>query len=159
MKWAEPIYDLISAKVSFYDLLPDSVQGTIGFQNSSFKWNNWADIVEAMPGTEVWATYTNQFYSGKAAVIHRKLGKGTVTYVGPDTDDGVLEKAVIAKVYKDAGIETADYPEGVIVEWRDGFWIGVNYSDKPYQLPLKDATKILVGSKTLQPAGVTVWKD
>lgn len=159
MKWAEPIYDLIGAKVSFYDLLPDTVQGTIGFENSSFKWNNWSDIVEAMPGTEVWATYTNQFYSGKAAVIHRKLGKGTVTYVGPDTDDGLLEKAVIAKVYKDAGIGTADYPEGVIVEWRDGFWVGVNYSDKSYQLPLKDTAKILVGSKTLQPAGVTVWMD
>lgn len=158
-KWAEPIYELIGASIPFYDVLPDTVQGTLQLENTSFKWNNWADIIEPMPGTEIWATYTDQFYSGKAAVTHRKLGKGTVTYVGPDTDEGLLEKAAIAKVYKNAGIATADYPDGIIVEWRDGFWVGVNYSDKPYQLPLKETVKILIGNKTLEPAGVTVWKD
>lgn len=158
-KWAEPIYELIGASIPFYDVLPDTVQGTLQLENASFKWNNWADIIEPMSGTEVWATYTDQFYSGKAAVTHRKLGRGTVTYIGPDTDEGLLEKAAIAKVYKNAGIATADYPDGIIVEWRDGFWVGVNYSDKPYQLPLKETVKILIGNKTLEPAGVTVWKD
>jgi len=29
MKWCEPIYDLIGAAVPFYDLLPETTQGTI----------------------------------------------------------------------------------------------------------------------------------
>ncbi len=159
MKWAEPIYDLIGAKVPFYDLLPETVQGTVKMGASIYNWNNWADILEPLHGTSVWATYSNQFYSGKAAVISRKLGKGTVTYVGADTDDGLLEKAVINRVYKEAGIQTANYPQGVIVEWRDGFWIGVNYSDQPYNVTIPVSAKVLIGTKTVQPAGVIVWKE
>jgi len=80
MQWAQPVYDLIGEKIPFYDLLPDSVQRTIRFGNTSYKWNNWGDVLQVNAGTEVWATYTSRFYSGKAAVVHRKLGKGTVTF-------------------------------------------------------------------------------
>lgn len=159
MNWAEPIYELIGAKVSLYDLLPENVQGTISMGASSYKWNNWADVLEPMQGTNVWATYTNQFYKGKAAVVSRKLGKGTITFIGPDTDDGQLEKAVVNRIYKEAGIQVASYPEGVVVDWRDGFWVGVNYSDNPYTVSLPGSAKVLVGNKTIPPAGVVVWKD
>lgn len=159
MEWAEPISELIGGKVSFYDLLPDSVMGTISFGNKNYKWNNWADVITPDNGTEVWATYTNQFYAGKAAVITHKLGKGTVTYVGPDTDDGALEKAVLAKVYRQAGIAVEDYPDGVVAEWRDGFWVAVNYSDKPYAVPMSPKAKVLIGTKLLKPADVLVWKE
>lgn len=159
MKWAEPVYDLVGARVSFYDLLPDSVMGTIQSGAATYKWSNWGDVLEAFPGTDVWATYSNQYYAGKAAVVHRKLGKGTVTYVGPDTDDGALEKAVLARVYREAGIATANLPEGVMLDWRDGFWVGVNYSGKPYTVPVPPGAKVLIGSKVLQPASVIVWQE
>ena len=48
-------------------------------------------------GTDVWAVYADQFYKGAASVIHRRLGKGTVTYIGTDTDDGKLEKEVVRR--------------------------------------------------------------
>jgi beta-galactosidase len=159
MKWAEPIYELIGAKVLFYDLLPDNLQGTVQQGTQSFNWNNWADILEPYAGTEVWAKYTNQYYAGKAAVTSHRLGKGTVTYVGPDTDDGLLEKTVIAKVYKQAGISIENYPDGVMFDWRDGFWVGVNYSEKPYTVSVPANKKILIGDKLLKPASVIVWKE
>lgn len=158
MKWAEPIYDLIGGKVSFYDLLPDSVMGTISIGSTTFKWNNWADVLDANAGTEVWATYSNQYYKGKAAILHRRLGKGSVTYVGPDTDDGILEKTTIKRIYSLAGIATENYPEGVMGDWRDGFFVGVNYSGNNYTFTPKASAKILVGNKTVQPASVVVWK-
>jgi beta-galactosidase len=158
MKWAEPIYELIGAKVLFYDQLPGHVQGSIrqGIQN--YKWNNWADVLEPFAGTEVWATYADQYYAGKAAVVSRRLGKGSVTYIGPDTDDGALEKAVIEKVYRQAGIAVQNYPEGVMFDWRDGFWVGVNYSGKPFNVSIPAGAKLLIGDKVLQPASVIVWK-
>ena len=159
MKWAEPIYNLIGAKVPFYDLMPDTVQGTVKMLNKTYKWNTWADVLDPMPGTEVWAKYSNQFYAGRAAVINRKLGKGTVTFVGPDTHDGSLEKDVLKMVYREAGIPVADLPKGVIIEWRDGFWVGVNYSPKAYQVPIPATAKVLIGSRTLNTADVVVWKD
>lgn len=158
-KFAEPIYKLIGAKVSFYDLMPDNVTGTIKMGDQTYKWNNWADVVEPDASTEVWATYSNQYYAGKAAVISHKIGKGTVTFVGPDTDDGALEKAALKRVYDRAGIPTADLPKGVILEWRDGFWVGVNYGEKPYQVNIPASAKVLIGSRTLKPADVVVWKE
>jgi beta-galactosidase len=159
MKWAEPISQLIGGKVDFYDLLPDSVMGTIKMGLQNYKWNNWADVLVPNAGTDVWATYTNQYYAGKAAVISRKLGKGTVTYVGPDTDDGELEKAAIKKVYQLAGIAPANLPKGVILEWRDGFWVGVNYSAKTYHVNIPATAKVLIGTANLNPADVVVWKE
>jgi beta-galactosidase len=55
-------------------------------------------------------------------------------------------------------IPVEGYPDGVMVEYRDGFGIGVNYSDKEYELVLPREAEILVGTKTLKPAGVVVWK-
>ena len=159
MKWAEPIYNLIGSKVPFYDLMPDTTQGTVKMNMKTYHWNTWGDILEPNPGTEVWAKYTNQFYAGKAAVINRKLGKGTVTFVGPDTHDGALEKDVLKMVYREAGIQTENLPKGVIIEWRDGFWIGVNYGPKAYQVPIPATAKVLIGSRTLNPADVVVWKE
>lgn len=82
-----------------------------------------------------------------------------MTYVGPDTDDGALEKAALKKVYQQAGIAIKELPEGVILEWRDGFWVGVNYSPKPYQVAIPASAKILIGSRTLNTASVVVWKE
>jgi beta-galactosidase len=159
MKWAEPIYDLIGAKISFYDLLPDTVKGGIKYGTKQFSWNNWADVLEANSGTETWATYSNQFYAGKAAVVHRKSGKGTVTFVGPDTDEGLLEKEVLRRIYQEAGIPTENLPDGVMIDWRDGFWVGVNYSGKDYNVPLSPGAKLLIGKRNLKTADVVVWKE
>jgi beta-galactosidase len=43
------------------------------------------------------------------------------------------------------------------VEYRDGFGIAVNYSDKAYNLNIP-ADAILIGKRELPTAGVTVWK-
>jgi beta-galactosidase len=82
-----------------------------------------------------------------------------VTFVGPDTDDGVLEKEVLAKVYQAAGIPTDNLPDGVMIDWRDGFWVGVNYSGNTYNVPLSPKANVIIGSKALKTAGVIVWKE
>jgi beta-galactosidase len=140
-------------------MLPDYVQASVNMKGVSFKWNNWADVLEPNAGTSVWATYTDQYYKGKAAVISRKLGKGTVTFVGPDSDDAELEKAVLKQVYARAGVSTKNLPLGVVVQWRNGFWVAVNYSDKPYELNIPASAKIRFGTKNLPTAGVTVWQE
>jgi beta-galactosidase len=158
-KFAQPIYELIGAKEIFYDLMPASKTGTVKMDEQLFSWNNWADILEPESSAEVWATYNDQFYQGKAAVMTQKIGKGTVTYIGPDTDDGKLEQQVLQKVYQRAGIPILNLPEGVLVEWSDGFWIGLNYSSQNQMIPLPASAKILIGQKELKPADVVIWKE
>ena len=42
----------------------------------------WGEILNPPADAQVWATYKNEFYEGSPAVTFRKLGKGTITYVG-----------------------------------------------------------------------------
>lgn len=159
-KWAAKIWPLIGGKIKMYDLLPDDMYAEVLMNNSKYQWNNWADILESDENTEVWASYNNQFYKGSSAVTNRKLGKGSVTYIGADTDDGYLERDVIARLYASIGLTTDPLPEGVVKVWRSGFWIAINYSSQPVNIEVPVNANIMIGkSSTLQPADVLVWKD
>lgn len=156
---AAPISDLIGAHIKASDMLSGNAKGDILMKSSHYGWNNWADLLEANKDTEVLATYNNQFYKGKAAVVKRKVAKGTVTYIGVDTDDSKLEKDILHDIYTKCGATTEDYPEGIYVYWRDGFYVAVNYSSNDYTITIPVNAKVLVGEKTLKPAGVMVWSE
>jgi len=156
--WADVITKLIGGKIVMNDMLGGNKMAKVSFGGKEYSWNNWGDMLEPAAGTEVWATFADQFYAGKPTVIHRKLGKGTVTYIGTDTDDGKLEKDVLKKVYETAGIGVQELPEGVMVNWRDGFFIANNYSSSNVTLDIPQTTNIIFGTKEMTPAGVVVWK-
>jgi beta-galactosidase len=158
--WAGPISSLIGGKISLYDHLPQNRVGKIGMGEKIYEWNNWADVLEADSGTEVIASYKDQFYKGGAAITIRRLGKGIVAYIGPDTDKEELEKDALRAIYKRSNIAIEDLPEGLVKEWRDGFWIAMNYSStETYQAPVPENAKILVGDRTLEPADVVIWTE
>ncbi|MFT3737803.1 MAG: beta-galactosidase [Breznakibacter sp.] len=158
-KYAAPVYPLIGAEIEFYDLLMPQVPDTVKMDGKPYAWTSWGDILKPYDGTEAWATFHGDFYAGKPAVIHRKLGKGTVTYVGADSRNGLLERDVLTKLYGKLGIAVENYPEGVLVEYRNGFGVAVNYGDKPYEMSLPAKAQVLVGNKTIVTAGVLVWKQ
>ncbi|MGZ5453073.1 MAG: beta-galactosidase trimerization domain-containing protein, partial [Candidatus Aminicenantales bacterium] len=118
----------------------------------------WADVLKPVGATETLAVYADQFYAGKAAVVMRKLGGGTVTYIGADTFDGSLERDVLRLVYERAGAGPASYPPGVYVEWRDGFFVAVNYSSRPFAVPVEPGARIILGTNPLRPADVLIWR-
>jgi len=47
----------------------------------------------------------------------------------------------------------------VMIDWRDGFWVGVNYSGNAYNILVPANSKILIGTQLLKPADVVVWKE
>lgn len=87
----------------------------------------------------------------------KKLGKGTVTYVGVDSKDGQLEKEVLKKLYAQLGIPCMDLPYGVTLEYRNGMGIVLNYSDRPYTFDVPEDSRILVGNAEIPTAGVLVF--
>uniref|UniRef100_UPI0022E7882B Beta-galactosidase C-terminal domain n=1 Tax=Bacteroides xylanisolvens TaxID=371601 RepID=UPI0022E7882B len=56
---------------------------------------------------------------------------------------------------------TEDLPYGVVKEWRDGFYIALNYTSDIQEIAIPDEAEaeILIGSARLEPAGVVVWKE
>ncbi len=156
--WAGPIRSLIGADIEFFDMLPTDSYGTVRYENADHKWNIWGEILSPHEDTEVLATYTDQYYSGKAAVTTHRLGKGTVTFIGVATNDGSLERQIVREVYERAGVKIEDLPKGVFIEWRDGFYVAVNYTDNDFKLPVPSTDDILIGTNPLKPASAIVWK-
>ncbi len=156
--WAGAIAPLVGAEIELFDGLLESGRGLVRMGGRGFAWNRWADVLKPALGTETLAVYADQFYAGKAAVVTRRLGHGTVTYAGVDTIDGELEREIMRTVYGRAGVRPAAYPPGVYVEWRDGFNVAVNYSSRPYDVPVPAGARIVVGANPISPAGVLVWR-
>jgi beta-galactosidase len=155
--WAEPIYALIGAKISFYDLLPGTIEGHVRAGETQYKWGSWGEILEPNAGTTVMATYTDQFYSGKAAAVTRKLGKGNVSYIGVDSLSGDLEQAVLRRIYTSAGAKPATLRPDFLVDWRDGFWVATNFTSTPATIPAALNAQILIGARQVLPGGVSIW--
>ncbi|NJO92460.1 MAG: hypothetical protein HC831_28430 [Chloroflexia bacterium] len=157
--WVAPISSLIGARVRATDMLSDYNKGDILMNTKHYIWNNWADLLEPEKGVKILATFNNQFYKGQAVVVKRTLGKGSVTYIGVDTDDSKLEKDIVRDIYLSAGATTEDYPQGIYIYWRDGFYVAVNYSSDNYTMNIPESAKILIGDKILKPARVLVWSE
>ena len=155
--WAEPIYDLIGASIPMYDLLPGNHVGTIKAAEREYRWGTWAEVLEPRKGTTILATYGDQFYSGKPAAITRKLGKGTVTYVGVDSLDGDFEQAILRQVY--APTKPANLASGLVVDWRDGFFVATNFAPVPQPAPASAKARFLIGGPQVPTAGVAVWTE
>ena len=152
--WAEPIYDLIGAAIPKYDVLPNGRNGKVTAGLKTYEWGSWADIIEPRPGTQILATYSDQFYKGSAAAVSRKLGKGRVVYIGVDSLNGDLEADLIRSLY---GRPTGQ-PLNFMVDWRDGFWVASNFTDLPQQIPAPATAKIISGKRLVPPGDTTIWQ-
>ncbi len=103
------------------------------------------------------ARYADQFYAGHPAAVTHKLGKGSVTYIGVDTLDGELERALIHEVYQSSGAAPANLDPNFLIDWRSGFWVATNFTSKMQRIPASSNAQILVGQRDIPPAGATVW--
>ncbi|HET9087485.1 MAG TPA: beta-galactosidase, partial [Acidobacteriaceae bacterium] len=88
-----PLVSLLGGRVEqYYALLhPVPVEGQFGNNTSQL----WAELLTASsPDTQVLATYgkSNGWLDGKPAIISRKVGKGSITYVGAWMDEAGMAK-------------------------------------------------------------------
>ena len=152
------IYELTGNELEFFDLLLPEDPGKVVMDGRTYTWNTWGEILKPGKDSQVWATYEDEFYEGKPAVTTRRLGKGTVTYIGVDSTDGSLEKDILKKLYAMLEIPVMDLPYGVSVEYRNGLGIVLNYTDKPFTFELPEGSKVVIGSGTIPSAGVLVFR-
>jgi beta-galactosidase len=157
--WAGPIYNLIGARISAYDVLPAPLKGKIQAGERVFDWAVWGDQLETQTGTIPLAAYADQFYAGKAAATSHAVGKGTVTYIGVESVEGDLETDLLRRVFENAGVGVQNFDDQFFVDWRDGFWIATNFSSSDQVAPIPEKAKLLLGSRVLAPGGVAVWGE
>jgi beta-galactosidase len=152
------INDLTGNEMEFYDLLLPENPGKVVMNDKTYTWNTWGEVLKPGKDSKVWATYTDEFYEGKPAVTFRKLGKGTVTYVGVDSNTGELEADILKRLYSELNIPVMDLPYGVTMEYRNGMGIVLNYGESSYKFELPKGAKVLIGDTDIPTAGVLVFK-
>ncbi len=156
-KFGAMLNRLTGNELDFYDLLLPNDPGKVVMDNKVYKWNTWGEIIKPAQQATVLAKYTDEFYEGAPAVTTRNLGKGSITYVGVDSQDGALEMDILKKIYSKNNVQILDLPFGVTMEYRNGLGIVLNYSDKPYQFDLPKEAKVLIGKPLIDTAGVLVF--
>lgn len=130
-----PLAELLGAHVTqFYALIkPVGVDGEFGQEKSKI----WAEqLVTDVPDVDVWARYSksNGWLDGQPAIVSRKVGKGTITYVGVWMSDAGMKK-LTEKLVAMSGVSAAfgPVPEGVEVNPRRSadktVFVLVNMSD------------------------------
>jgi beta-galactosidase len=115
-----PLTGLLGAHVlQFYSLLtPVPVEGSFGTTESKL----WAEqLALDAPDAAVWARYgkSNGWLDGQPAIVSRKVGKGTITYVGVWMPDPEMKK-LVEKLVAISGVHApfGDVPAGVEVDPR-----------------------------------------
>ena len=152
-----PLADLLGGRVEqFYALdQPVTLSGEVGAGKASI----WAETLEALsPETHVWMTYgaDQSWLGGKPAALTRKVGKGSITYLGAWLDPELMQK-VAARFLKNAGIEPIvpglDTNTSVEVCERSGdgkrIWIVINHggTSQTVRLPAQIKT-VIIGAGT-----------
>ena len=137
----------------------EAMAGKVKAGPETFTWVSWAEILEPNSGTSVIAEHADQFYAGKSAAVTRKLGKGSVTYIGVDSEAGELEAQLVRGVFQRANVAVENFADGFLVDWRDGFWVACNFTEKPQHAPVAKGAKVFFGATEVPTAGVTVWEE
>jgi beta-galactosidase len=100
-----PLADLLGGHVEQYYALdqPVTLSGDPGAGRAAI----WAETLEpSAPDTHAWMTYDGDqgWLGGKPAALTRKVGKGTITYLGAWLEPGLMQK-VAARLLQDAGVD------------------------------------------------------
>ncbi|HZQ43367.1 MAG TPA: beta-galactosidase [Acidobacteriaceae bacterium] len=172
--WTErqpgPLEPLLGARVEQFYALDETVplSGDWGDAHD----NLWAEFLTVKsPETKVLMRYgkSNGWLDDQPAAVTRKLGKGSITYIGASLDPAAMKRAA-AWMLSDAGIAPIlpNIPEGVDVAIRSGdnkhILILTNYNADPVTIALPSTMHdVLAGnttsSVTLPQYGVAVLQQ
>jgi beta-galactosidase len=152
-----PLSALLGGRVEqFYALdQPVTLSGEVGAGHATI----WAETLEGLaPDAHVWLTYDvdQGWLGGRPAALTRRVGKGSVTYIGAWLEPSLMQK-VAARLLKEAGVEPIvpglDTDTDVEVCERSGdgkrVWIVINHGSKAQTVSLPVKVKsYLVGVGT-----------
>ena len=152
-----PLMDLLGARVEqFYALdKPVPYSGDWGSGENTI----WAEQIGIRsPQTKVLMRYgaSNGWLDDQPAAVTRKVGKGSITYIGAGLDPATMKRAA-AWMLSDSGLAPvmANLPEGIDVAIRSGkgkrIFILTNYNSAPTSITLPSSMEdLLNGGHTAQ---------
>jgi len=165
--------DLFGLEVQEFDTLPPSEENHLTFKGA-FPTSHlhpaklWCDLIETK-GCQVLATYSKDFYAGKAAITMNTFGLGKAVYIGTQSHQHFYHD-LIAWLRNMSGLHPLlKVPENVEVSLRerDGsrVYFLLNHQNSPIRIqfykPMHDflTGNNIIGNYDLQPHGVLVLDE
>ena len=168
-----PLVEALGAKVTQFYAIDQPVPLTMNGMGATVPTANvWAETLRPMaPETKVLATYgapgrpLNGWLDNLPAIVTRKVGKGSITYVGAWLDDAAL-KTLTGMLLEQSGVKPmiANVPESVEVCVRGGkehaVVVLINHGTEPatVALPASLGAKSLLGEDGASRSSVTLPK-
>jgi|TARA_B110000967_G_scaffold210098_1_gene270622 beta-galactosidase len=133
--------------LSIETLRPDCIEG-LCWNGKRYESLIWREELEVIDG-DVLAQYDD----GLPAVVRC----GSLSYIGTLTDTLFL-KDFFRMNCQELGIETNEFGIDLRIIRRGNLMFAFNYSEQKQDLPLDKGAQILLGSRSIKPHDVTVWK-
>jgi beta-galactosidase len=148
--------ELVGAYITEYDAIGFDVNHIKMNDNTIYEITQWCDIIETETA-EILATYSDQFYEGKAAVTRNTYGTGTAYYVGT-IGKKAFYKNLVENVLQTARLDYIhNLPEGMELTIREKnnqhFYFLFNNTEKHQNVEIMG--KIIESS----PFEMHIWRD
>jgi beta-galactosidase len=148
--------ELAGVFVDEYDPIGNDVQ-RIEFEGGElFKCSQWCDILSPVTAETI-ATYSSEYFAGRAAVTRNVASNGTVYYIGTVLDDEAY-RVLLGRIAKDVGLDCEpDLPEGVELAVRSSdttrLLFAMNLSKESKRITLDDREFVSALSGKRLPEG------
>jgi beta-galactosidase len=145
-----PLQAVLDVRVVQSESLRPSLRPAVSFDGVQGQGRSWRDYLETGPGVEVLASFDD----GVPALV----GAGRVRMASA-CFDAALQKAVLARCLRDAGIDTLMLPEGGRLRRLGDVRFAFNYGDTAWRVPAPEGAQFVLGSREVGPADVAAWVE
>ena len=147
-----PFRRLIDVTVRRVESLPEWHRETVTLGGREFYVTGWREHVES--DEPAMAHFSGGFCGGAPAV----LANGRTTYLAT-VPRGECLRRVLAEAMTRAGLPVVPTPEGIRVTYRGNVGFAFNFSDGPRTVPERGSQRFLIGTRTVEPAGLSIWVE
>ncbi len=139
---------LVPIRVFAVETLRPDCPGTITIGNASFESGLWRETIEPGP-----CTVLGHYEDGAPAMVRH----GKVHYLATLVEDAALD-VIIAAMAAEAGIETTPVTGSLRIRRRGHLTFAINYGAQTAEAPAPDGAEFLLGSRTVAPRDVSIWR-
>ncbi|MGF7130330.1 beta-galactosidase [Paraburkholderia sp. EB58] len=143
-----PLQAVLDVRVSQSESLRPSLRPAATFDGVRGQGRSWRDHIEPGAGVEV----TAAFDDGVPAVVQAGRVRMTTACFDP-----ALQRAVLERCVRDAGIEVVTLPEGARLRRLGNVRFAFNYGDTAWRVPAPEGAHFVLGGRETGPAEVAAW--
>ncbi len=143
-----PLRSLLPLRVLAVETLRSDCAGEIRMAEEDYVSGRWREAID--PGD---CSVVAHYEDGTPALLRH----GRAHYLATLTNDGFLT-ALLTSLCAEAGVAVTPVSDGLRLRRRGGLTFAINYGDTPVLAPAPDEAVFVLGSRTVAPRDLAIWR-